>query len=171
MAGMMRSLILLFLTPCFAFAQQPPDATIQALLKEVHALRVALEQSNQIGPRIQIVLARIQLQEERVRSATRQVQEARDHLAELQSRRAEVGDRIKQAEVQVAKTTDPNLRKQMEFDLREQNLGMERMNAMDQQIRIKEAESSSLLATEQGKWNEASDTLKAIERSLIPPQQ
>jgi len=83
-------------------AQRPADvskdATIQALLKEVHALRVAMEQSNQIGPRIQIVLARIQLQEERVRNATRQLQDARDKVAESQTRKTEFADRIKQIE-------------------------------------------------------------------------
>src|SRR6266446_3931271 len=99
---LIRSSIAVLLTSCFAIAQQPADrsqdATIQALLKEVHALRVALEQTNQIGPRIQIVLARIQMQEERVRNSTRQLQEVRDKVADIQTKRTEDADQIKQFE-------------------------------------------------------------------------
>src|SRR6266849_11081501 len=91
-----RNLILLAIATYPAIAQQAPqDATIQALLKEVHALRLAMEQSNQTGPRIQIALARIQLQEERVRNATRQLQDARDKVADIQTRRARFAEGIR----------------------------------------------------------------------------
>jgi hypothetical protein len=45
------------LTSSCAVAQEPTgsqDATIQALLKGVHALRIALERTNEIGPKNQI---------------------------------------------------------------------------------------------------------------------
>jgi hypothetical protein len=45
------------LTSSCAVAQEPTgsqDASIQALLKEVHALRIALERTNEIGPKNQI---------------------------------------------------------------------------------------------------------------------
>ncbi len=140
-----RCSIAVLLSSCLALAQEPAnvsqEATIQALLKEVHALRVALEQSNQIGPRIQIVLARIQLQEERVRNATRQLQDARDKIAEIQTKGTESADRIKQFEAQQAQTVDPNVRKQMEFDLIEMKAAIERLNTVDQQYRAKESEA------------------------------
>jgi hypothetical protein len=140
-----RCSIAVLVSSCLALAQEPAnvsqEATIQALLKEVHALRVALEQSNQIGPRIQIVLARIQLQEERVRNATRQLQDARDKIAEIQTKGTESADRIKQFEAQQAQTVDPNVRKQMEFDLIEMKAAIERLNTVDQQYRAKESEA------------------------------
>ena len=171
----LRSSMAVLLASCFAVAQQPAevrqDATIQALLKEVHALRIALEQSNQIGPRIQIVLARIQLQEERVRNATRQLQEARDKLAEIQTKRTENADRIKQSEAAQAQAVDPNARKQMDFEITEMKAAIERWNALEQQYRAREAEANSLLLNEQGRWNEANNVLTSIERSLAPPPQ
>ncbi len=117
---------------------QPPadvskDATIQALLKEVHALRVAMEQSNLIGPGIQIVLARIQLQEERVRCATRQLQDARDKVAEFQARKTELADRIKQIETVEAQTIDPAARKSMDLELTEVKVTVERALAPPRQ--------------------------------------
>jgi hypothetical protein len=175
--ALIRSSILALLTSGFIVAQQHPagdvsqDATIQALPKEVHALRIAMEQSNQIGPRIQIVLARIQLQEERVRNATRQVQDAREKAGDMQTKRTETADRIKQFEGQLVQTTDPNARKQIEFDLIEMKAAVERLSALEQQFRAKEAESNSLLIAEQGRWNEANDMLSSIERGLARQQQ
>ena len=57
---------------------------------------MALEYSNQMGPKIQIALARMQLQEERVRNVTHLLQDARDGIASIQTNRAECIDRIKQ---------------------------------------------------------------------------
>jgi hypothetical protein len=169
---LVRTSIAVLLTACFAAAQQAEgvsqDAPIQALLKEVRALRIAMEQSNQIGPRIQIVLARIQLQEERVRNATRQLQDARDKVADIQTRKATVADRMKQFETQQAQTVDQNTRRQMELELNEMKAEIERANALEQQFRAREAEANSLLLTEQGRWNEANDQLTSIERALAP---
>jgi hypothetical protein len=174
--ALIRSSIAVLVTSLIAAGQQQPAdvsqaATIQALLKEVHALRVTMEQGNQIGPRIQIVLARIQLQEERVRNATRQVQDARDKAGDMQTKRAETADRIKQFEAQLTQTTDPNARKQVEFDITEMKAAVDRLSALEQQFRAQEAEAKSLLLAEQGRWNEANDMLTSIERGLARPQQ
>ncbi len=175
MQSVIRVSIGVLLASGFAIAQEPADAskdaTIQALLKEVHALRVAMEQSNQIGPRIQIVLARIQMQDERVRNATRQLQDARDKLAELQTRKTELADRTRHFEMPQAQATDPNVRKQMDFELAELKATVERMGLLEQQLRAKEADANSLLLNEQGRWNEANNMLTAIERALSSSQQ
>jgi hypothetical protein len=170
--ALVRSSIAVLLTASFAIAQQPAsvsqDAPIQALLKEVRALRIAMEQSNQIGPRIQIVLARIQIQEERVRNATRQLQDARDKVADVQTRKAALADRVRQFETQIIDPNKSAWRKQMEFELNETKAEIERANALEQQYRAREAEANSLLLTEQGRWNEANDQLTSIERALVP---
>ena len=65
----MKRLLLLF-SPCLiAGAQTPPpsDATLmQALLSEVHQLRLAIERSNTISPRIQLAVERLKLQQQTV---------------------------------------------------------------------------------------------------------
>jgi hypothetical protein len=170
---LMRSLLVALLLSSFAVAQEPAasqDSTIQALLKEVHALRIALERSNQIGPKIQIALARMQLQEERVRNATRQLQDARDRVADFQTKRASGVERIKQFETQQAQTVDPIARKQMDLDLLELKAQIDRLGLLEQQSRTKEAEANLLLLTEQARWNEANDLLTSIERMLAQPQ-
>lgn len=170
---LMRNLLVALLVSSFAVAQEPAasqDSTIQALLKEVHALRIALERSNQIGPKIQIALARMQLQEERVRNATRQLQDARDKVADIQTKRTSGAERTKQLETQQAQTVDPSARKQMDLDLLEMKAWIDRMGLLEQQARAKEAEANSLLLSEQARWNEANDLLTSIERMLAQPQ-
>jgi len=171
---LMRILLVALLTSSFAVAQEPAasqDATIQALLKEVHALRIALESSYQIGPKIQIALAKMQLQEERVRNATRQLQDARDKVADFQTKRASGVEHIKQLETQQAQIVDPIARKQMDLDLLEMKAQIDRLGILEQQARAKEAEANLLLSSEQARWNEANDLLTSIERMLAAPQR
>ncbi|MBZ5626174.1 MAG: hypothetical protein LAQ69_46940 [Acidobacteriia bacterium] len=173
LVAFLRGLLAALFASSFAVAQvpaAPQDATIQALLKEVHALRIALERSNQIGPKIQIALARMQLQEERVRNATQQLQDIRDRLVGIQSNRAEGIDRIKQLETHQVQTVDPEMRKQMDSQLSETRAQVERTGALEQQFRAREGEAYSLLLSEQARWNEANDLLTSIERMLAPPQ-
>jgi len=82
-----------------------------------------MEQSIRSAPEIQIVLARIQIQEERVRNATRQLQDARDKVTDIQARRATVADRMKQFETRLAQNVDQSWRKQTEFELNEMEGG------------------------------------------------
>jgi hypothetical protein len=58
-----------------AQAQTQASATprLEALLKEVHQLRLVLERSAQIAPRIQIAVERLKLQQEKVGRTARQL--------------------------------------------------------------------------------------------------
>ncbi len=162
-----RTLLAILLTSSFAAAQ---DATLETLLKEVHALRIALEHSNQIGPKVQIALARMQLQEERVRNANRQLQDARERAGDLQRKLAETADRVKQVEAQQTQTVDPNARKQMDLELSAMKMELGQLGTLDQQVRAREAEANSVVLSEQAKWNEVNDLLTSIERMLAPIQ-
>ena len=61
------SVSLLIVTVTFTAKAQPAPATdtIGALLAEVHALRLAMERSATLAPRIQLTLARLNIQEQR----------------------------------------------------------------------------------------------------------
>ncbi len=54
-------------------AASPPDV-LPALLTEVRALRVAMEQMASAGPRVQLALGRLQLQEQRVNALGRRLE-------------------------------------------------------------------------------------------------
>jgi hypothetical protein len=167
----LESLLALLLSSSLAPAQEPArDDTLQTLLKEVHALRIALEHSNQIGPKVQIALARMQLQEERVRNANRQLQDARERIKDTEGRLATFNDRIKQAEAQQTQTVDPKERKQMDVELASAKAELAQLGTMQQRYRADEAEANSQVLSEQAKWNEVNDLLTSIERMLAPMQ-
>jgi hypothetical protein len=164
-----RSLVVVGFTIPFAAAQAQED-TLQTLLKEVHALRVAMERSNQIAPKVQIALARMQLQEERTRNANRQLQDVRNQITDVQNKMSEIADAAKRVEARQAQSTDPNERKQMDLELAAQKAELGQLSAQEQQFRAKEAEASSLVLSEQAKWNEVNDLLTSIERVLLASQ-
>src|SRR5258708_16501875 len=121
-----------------ASAQQP---TLQALLNEVRLLRAALERSNLLAPKIQIALARMQFEEERVRTATRRVETAHDEVSNAQHRRAELTDRLKNVESAANQAVDPNTRKQFENEVAAVKAELERFAAIEAQYRAHNRES------------------------------
>lgn len=154
-------------TPASSSAQ---PTTLEVLLNEVRALRLAIERTNQFGPKIQIALARMQFQEQRVRSLTQQVESANREVSSIQMKRGELADRIKLSETQPNSIADPASRKQMEYELAQAKAELERLNAVEQQFRSRESELNVLLQTEQAKWNEINDQLVSFEHALSVQQ-
>jgi hypothetical protein len=167
---------LLTILVCFAWPGLAQDTavpfqetTLQTLLNEVRALRLALERANQIGPKIQIGLARMRFQEERVRGITRQVESAHNDVSNAQNQRSQLADNVKGLENRVNQAADPTARKQLEYDIESMKAQMEFLS-IEQQGRGREAELNVLLQNEQAKWNEINDQLVSFERALSMPQ-
>ena len=166
-------LFALLLTSSLALAQESQETTLQTLLKEVHALRIAMEHSNQIAPKVQIALARMQVQEERVRNANRQLQDARNRIR--RALRIKAGRKwtitwLNRRKPQQAQTVDPTTRKQMDLDIQASKAELAQLSKLEQQSQAQEAEANSQLLNEQAKWNEVNDLLTSIERMLAPVQ-
>src|SRR5882672_10807426 len=60
-------------------AAQAPDP-LTALLGEVHALRIAMEQSATVAPRVQLTLARLNIEEQRIAQLAAQLDQVRREL-------------------------------------------------------------------------------------------
>ena len=160
------------LLACFAsnaHAQDGQQSTLQALLNEVKLLRAALERSNQLGPRIQIALARMQFQEERVRSATRRMESAHDEVSNAQRRRAELAETLRVLENQATQAVEPNARKEVEAQTAAIKAEFASVSSQEEQHRAREGESIAALQSEQAKWNEVNDQLVSLERGLAVP--
>ena len=77
------SFVLLLMAGAFATsmiarqARQDPDV-LAALLVEVRGLRAAMEQLGSAGPRIQLAMGRLQLNEQRITTFMRRLDEVRD---------------------------------------------------------------------------------------------
>lgn len=164
----------MFLFVGLAYSQTNSDAAIQALLVEVKQLRLALERSAVVAPKIQVTLQRLQLQQEQVSRLSRQLEELRDRLAQAALDSGRLAAETKQAEARLTQEVDPARRKIIEDQIRVANnrLEMEReqQSVHEASQRARESELSGRLHSEQAKLDELNDRLNALERMLESPQ-
>src|SRR2546428_3199259 len=88
-------------------AQDP----IPALLAEVHALRIAMEQSATVAPRVQLTLARLNIEEQRIAQLAGQLDQVRRELSSLSLESQKLTDRLPELEKGQLTATDEKTRK------------------------------------------------------------
>ncbi len=161
------SLFLLGANGAFAQSASSSDAaTIQALLSEVRLLRLALEKSALMAPRIQLTLQRVQLQQDAVTRASRELDEVRDKLASFSRREAELTGRVGAIESQANAEQDAARKKGLESEVRAIKSELEQEGAGNTQLRAREADLASRLQLEQIKLSELNERLNALEQQL-----
>jgi hypothetical protein len=166
------SCLFVICVPLLALGQQTasPDAntdkaTIQALLVEVRQLRLAIERSTSLVPRIQVAAQRLQLQQDRVDRLSKELRDFRTKMANTPTKEQLAGA-IKQLEGQIADTQDTARRKELEAISKNMTANMEQMTAREQQDRGQEIDLMSQLQAEQAKLNELTDQLSALDKRL-----
>jgi predicted nuclease with TOPRIM domain len=161
-------LALLALCGLPVLAQSGPgnSDTLAALLVEVRALRVAMERAASTAPQIQLLAARLTVQNERVARAERQADAAHQDLERLIADTSSLTTRAGQLEEAVSRETDPaRLR-----DLKSEQLGVRAMlderAAQETRIRARDSELANQVAAEQGQWLELNRRFDELEREL-----
>jgi septal ring factor EnvC (AmiA/AmiB activator) len=139
---------------------------LAALLVEVRGLRAAMEQMASAGPRVQLALGRLQLQEQRVNTLVRRLEEVRTSLVQaqkgLEGGTHELGERERASR----ESPDPEVRRELEASLKHLKTDMARMTFDVQRLQNEEATLSQDIAAEQGRWSELNQRLEELERSL-----
>lgn len=146
-----------------------PDV-LGALLIEVRGLRVAMEQMASAGPRVQLALGRLQLQEQRLNTMLRRAESVREtvvrterELTELQS--GIVGDEA------ALKSADPrNNDEQFVRAVTQQIQDAKRrsisLSTELQRLQGEEGMLQQQIAGEQARWADINRTLEDLERAL-----
>jgi hypothetical protein len=152
---------------------QPSSAAdpIAALLAELRQLRIVMERTATVNPRIQLVTSRMSLQDERVYRLTRQVENLRDELERMTMESREHAVRTRRLEDVLANETDQTKRLQMEEQLRHMKSESELWATREQLLRTRETEAANTLAVEQAHWNELTRRLDELERMLELPER
>jgi chromosome segregation ATPase len=164
--------VLLIVTGIAAFAvrgsaqaQQPsgPDV-LPALLQEVHGLRAAMEQMATSNAHAQLLVGRLQLQEGRMNSMIRRLDTVRDEHAKAQTAYEQIRGGIKMLEGDRSPDDAPQeQRDQMLAGLRHQ---VDTARAAADRWAAEEAQLTSDLTAEQGRWLDINQRLDELERSL-----
>src|SRR5262249_6037857 len=91
----------------------PANDPLPALLTEVRALRIAMERSATIAPRIQIAMSRLQFEEQRVAQLSAQVDRARQDLSRAVVEQQKLADALAEIDKQLTIETDEPRRRAM----------------------------------------------------------
>jgi chromosome segregation ATPase len=150
---------------------QDPDV-LGALLTEVRGLRQAMEQMASAGPRVQLALGRLQLQEQRVNTMLRRLETVREQLggaeralAQHQTQVAGVEGGLKSPELQAHPDREAIVR-QMTQELKELHRGGILATTEVQRFQTEVATLEQQIATEQGRWSEINRAREDLERAL-----
>lgn len=155
-----------FTTSLFARqARQDPDV-LGALLIEVRGLRTAIEQMSSASARIQLAMGRLQLNEQRITTYMRRIDEIRDRRLpaeqDVRKRQGEV-DSFEDAIRQSSTLPSPELQE----DLKRVKGTLAEAAAYLLRLQSEEAQLTRDIAVEQERWAEINRTLEELDRALI----
>ncbi len=147
----------------------PSQDVLPALLTEVRGLRAAMEQMAAAGPRVQLALGRVQLQEQRINNGIRRLDELRAAVIAAQNSY----DQLRQASRESADAlrnprADGPPVEHLKLHQAEMARELERAAAALQRATAEEGAVASDLATEQARWTELNQRMEALEASLGP---
>lgn len=147
---------------------QAPDSAgiLPALLVEVRGLRAAMEQMASAGPRVQLALGRLQLQEQRLSMLLMKHDAARSSLASMQQQLAQQQGRLADIEANDKEIPDPNERRQVEQMIIVMKREIATTASEIQRLTAEESSISADVASEQARWNEFNQRLEELERAL-----
>jgi chromosome segregation ATPase len=151
------------------FAQgtrSPVDGPAQdALLAEVRALRAEISQVSSASIRMQLLVARLQLQEQRVFTVGRQLADAQSALAAVQARITGERARVRQLE-DAASRAPGQERLAIQQVILEAGTQIEQQQRQELQLQAREAELVKAVNEAQVQWTDFNARLDALERSL-----
>lgn len=139
---------------------------LPALLVEVRGLRAAIEQMASAGARVQLAMGRLQLQEQRINTSIRRLDEIRAAIPGAEA----VAD-LKRGEIRgweaQFRLEPPDDRDRAE-EMLKQARGVAAARAADVlRLQAEEASLVQLIATEQARWTEINERMEELERALI----
>ena len=142
--------------------------TLQALLREVRELRQDLRSATIASERAQILLTRLQSQQQTVIGAQKEVDAARGQLNEAELRRTTLENQIKYYSDQDNEdsTPDASKRQQVEQMLTHWKLNLQEAEAQRDAAQARETQAKQQLQLEQSKLDALQSELDQIDRAL-----
>jgi hypothetical protein len=145
---------------------QEPDV-LSALLTEVRGLRQAMEQMAVAGPRVQLALGRLQLQEQRVNTMIRRLETVREAVAKAEKEVATVESSLAPALSMFGIDKDaPDEKNPMAPMVEALKKGIAAGTAEVQRLQLEEAQIQQQIAIEQGRWADINRALEELERAF-----
>ena len=159
----MRILIFFFATAAFAQTDNQP---LQALLNEVHQLRVDLQTTAVTMQRVQIVLYRLQSQTSLVTRTSSQLDQARSQLGFTQTQKKTMTAQVQQMEESQRNSQDPAERKRLQDALTQMKNNLDRVTSEEQRFQSMQIDAETQWRAEQAKLADLQDQLDRLDKVL-----
>jgi predicted nucleic acid-binding Zn-ribbon protein len=144
-----------------------PDVTA-ALLTEVHELRLAMERSATVTPRVQLTLARLNIQEQRTVVLSRDLDQIRQQQASASVELKRLSGELEDVQKALPTASDASQRRAFEYEEQALKRKHAQQTAIEDRLRARETEAAQLLAAEQSRWVDLNSKLDDLERLLGP---
>lgn len=148
-----------------AGAQASGAVGLGDVVAELRALRADLNHTSSVTIRTQLLVARLQLQEQRIVSLSRQLSEAQNALDAVANGNVATIEQLKRREAQLPQLSGED-RVQVEAELRHMKPIVEQSQRREQALRLQATELLNMLSTEQSRWTDFNERIDALERSL-----
>jgi hypothetical protein len=159
----MRYFTLLILPLALSAQSAESDQRVtQALINEVHELRLAIERSTLLNARTQLAISQLQVQEQTVARLTTQLNEVKAQAPGLAGMKAMMAQEIEQEQRRPA-TGDPQTAQVKMNELKGQ---LERATAMETSRAARESELTSQLMAAQNQIAASRARIEEMERAL-----
>jgi len=145
----------------------PATDVLPALLVEVRGLREAIENMASAGPRVQLALGRLQLQEQRVNTLSRRLEDIKAKITEANSGLEQTSEQLSMFERMSKEAPDLEKRREVEAMLDGFKRQVTRVTAEIQRLQTEEAIVAQDISTEQARWSDFNQRLEELERSLV----
>jgi tetrahydromethanopterin S-methyltransferase subunit G len=155
----------------FAATPQPQAApaggdVLPALLEEVRGLRAAMEQMASAGPRIQLFVARLQLEETRINNMVHRLDSVRESLADAQREADQRTAQQQNADRHLNEEVNPDRRRELTEVLEQFKREAADKRALVVRLTGEEAQLAQDVGAEQARWTAISTRLDELEKSL-----
>jgi chromosome segregation ATPase len=167
------TLVAALAAPSLAAAQTstPPAApdVLRELLVEVRGLRAAMERAATVGARIQLLVARVQMQEQRITELSRRAVTVREELSRIDAGIAQHSAVMKQFERSGGSPrANPDEQREIEGMIEMQKQQIAITEKRRQELLSEEALLSQQIGADQSRWSDVNNQLDELERSLTP---
>jgi hypothetical protein len=143
------------------------DAAVSALVAEVRALRTQLVENSQRGLRLQLLMGRIQMQEQRIAYLDRQRSEITTKLSDHVANVARMRGQAEMISGGGACNLVPDReRRDCEFNVRVVKQELATQEAAEQRMRAQESDLLNAVSEERGRWSDFNARLDELEREL-----
>jgi chromosome segregation ATPase len=142
-----------------------PDATLDELVVEVQALRAEMNQAAAASIRAQLLVGRLQMEDQRISAAVRELQAVQADLAANAQTRSDAAAKLKTLEESVLSATT-DVREDAEKQLAAGKAAAQQADRRLQSLKRRESALAKELQEDQARWQDINARLENFEQSI-----